>query len=119
MDKRKVRKFKNQQKRLAKRIAEAYGISNFTIDYEQKIPSAYRDWETGKIIIGENSQYIFPTAVIYKGKSRVIVVMRFYGTCNSERVGKILQRQFLIKTIENGFEVRSSFNPHTIANFKI
>lgn len=115
MDKRKVRKFKNQQKRLAKKIAEAHESANFTVDYEQKIPSVYTDGETGKLIIKDNSQYIFPTTVTRKGKHRLIVIMRFQGIYDCRTVGKILRRHFWIRCIEDGFEIRSSFNPHKIA----
>ena len=115
MDKRKVRKFKNQQKRLAKKIAEVHKSTNFTINYEQYIPSAHTDWETGKLIIRDNSQYIFPTIGTYKGKHRLIVIMRFQGICDRRAVGKILRRQFWIRHIEDGFEIETSFNPHTIA----
>ena len=116
MDKRKVRTFKNQQERLAKKIAEAHGSANFTINYEQTIPNAYIDWETKKLIIRDNSQFIFPTTVTRKGvKHRLIVIMRFQGTCESRTIGKILRRQFLIKSFEDGFEIWTSFNPHTIA----
>ncbi len=114
MDKRKVRKFKNQQKRLAKKIAEAHGTLTFAVDYEQKIPNAFTDKESGRLIICNHSQIVFPTRAIHKGKNRVIVIMRFRGVCNLRTVGKILRRQFLINEIENGFEVRSSFYPCTI-----
>lgn len=115
MDKRKVRKFKNQQKRLAKNIAQAHEIANFTVTYEQKIPSAYTDLEKEKLIIRDNSQYIFPTIATRKGKHRLIVIMCFKGVCDRRTVGKILRRHFWIRYTEDGFEIRSSFNPHTIA----
>ena len=115
MDKQKVRKFKNRQKRLARKIAEAHQSANFTVNYEQKIPSAYKDWETGKLIVRNNSQYIFPTSVTCKGKHRLIVNMRFQGICDRRTVGKILRRQFWVRYLEDGFEIRTSFNPHTIA----
>ena len=35
-----MRKFKNREKRLAKKIAEAHESANFTVNYEQKIPNA-------------------------------------------------------------------------------
>lgn len=117
MDKQKVRKFKNQQKRLAKKIAEAHGSANFTVNYEQKIPSADMDWETGNLIVRDNSQYIFPTAVTREGKHRLIVIMHFQGICDYRTVCKILRRHFRVRYIEDGFEIRSSFNPHTIAKF--
>lgn len=117
MDKQNVKKFKNCQKRLAKKIAKTLGSNNFTIDYEQIIPSACIDRETGKVIVRNNTQYIFPTKTIRKGRNKLIVVMRFEGTCNLKKVGKILRRYFWLKTVEDGFEIRSSFNPCTIAKF--
>ena len=118
MDKRKARDFKNQQKRLAKKIAEAHGSDSFTINYEQTIPNAYMDLEKKKLVVRDNSQFIFPTTVTRKGlKHRLIVILRFQGTCDTRTVGKILRRQFWIKSLEEGFEIRTSFNPHTIAKF--
>ena len=117
MDKRNVRKFKNQQKRLAKKIAEAHESANFTVNYEQKIPSVYTDWEKEKLIVRDKSQYILPAMPTRKGKHRLIVIMCFQGVCDRKKVGKILRRQFWIRYIEDGFEIRSSFNPHTIAKF--
>ena len=75
------------------------------------------DWETGKLIVRDNSQYIFPAIAIRKGKHRLIVIMCFQGICDRKTVGKILRRHFWIRYIEDGFEIRSSFNPHTIAKF--
>lgn len=115
MDKQKVRRFKNQQKRLAKKIAEAHGSNKVTIDYVQIIPSAYTDSETEKISVRDKSQYIFPTALIRKGKHRLIVVMRFQGIYDVRVTDKILRRDYWMKYIEDGFEIRTSFNPHTIA----
>lgn len=117
MDKRKVRRFKNQQKRLAKQIAKAHGSAKFTIDYVQIIPSAYTDFKTEKISIREKSQYIFPTTLIRKGKHRLIVVMRFQGIFDIIVTNKILRRDYWMRYIEDGFEIRFSFNPHTIAKF--
>ena len=114
MDTRKVRQFKNRQKRLAKKIAEAHSLSSFTIDYVQQMPSVYRDRETLKKIIGNNSQIVFPTLDICKGKHRVIVVMSFKGDCEKTVISKILRRQFSIMSNASGFEVRTSVNPHTI-----
>lgn len=115
MDKRKERRFKNQQKRLAKKIAEVHESTNFTINYEQKIPSVYTDWKKEKLMVRDKSQYIFPAIPTRKGKHRLIVIMCFQGVCDSRKVGKILRRYFRIRYIEDGFEIRSSFNPHTIA----
>ena len=114
MDKRKVRKFKNQQNRLAQKIAKAHNSSTFELDYEQKIPNVFMNEQNEEWIICNHSQIVFPTRVIYKGTNRVIVVMRFNGICKSRTIGKILKRQFSINETENGFEVRSSFAPCTI-----
>lgn len=119
MNKQKVRKFKNHQNRLGKTIAEAHGCTNFTIKYEQYIPDAYTDWKTRKLIIANNSQYIFTEAVPHKGKKhRLIVIMHFQGVCSSRTVGKIVRRHFWIRDSEDGFEIITSFNPHTISNLK-
>ena len=115
MDKRKVRRFKNKQKQLAKKVAEAHGITKFTIDYIQIIPSAYT--ETGKLKVGDKSQYIFPTTVIRKGKHRLLVVMQFQGIYDVTASNKILRRDYWMKYIEGGFEIRILVNPHTIAKF--
>ena len=96
MDKQNVKKFKNCQKRLAKKIAKTLGSNNFTIDYEQIIPSACIDRETGKVIVRNNTQYIFPTKTIRKGRNKLIVVMRFNGICKSRTIGKILKRYEVI-----------------------
>ncbi len=121
MDKRKVRKFKNQQKRLAKKIAETCEIQSFSVDYEQILPSAFINWETNKMAIGNTSQIVFPTKDIHKGKKhRVIVVMHFSGNfCNSDVIGRILRRQFsIIRSVDEGFEVRSSFTPSSIGKLQ-
>ena len=117
MDKRKVQRFKNKQKQLAKEIAEAHGITKFTIDYVQIIPSAYTDFETGNLRVGDKSQYIFPTTVIRKGKHRLFVIMQFQGVYDFRVSDKILKRHYWMKYTDDGFEIKISFNPHTIAKF--
>ena len=117
MDKRKVRRFKNQQKRLANKISKAHGNAKYTIFYEQWIPSIYVDPETGKMIIMKKGQYIFPTDVMKKGRNKLFVVIIFEGDCNKKVLGKILRRYFEIKYIDNGFEIRYSFNQNSIATF--
>lgn len=116
MDKRNVRKFKSQQERLAKEIANAHRSVDFTVNYEQKIPSVYTDRETGNLVVRDNRHYIFPTPVICKGKHRLIVTMRFRGGIYNRRiVDKILRRNYSMKYTEDGFEIKLSFNPHKIA----
>ena len=118
MEKRKVKKFKNGQKRLAKQIALLHGITNFTVDYEQQVPSACYNENTGKWTVKQGSQILFPAKVIHKGRTRTIVVMTFYGgKFKAQTVNRILQRPFSVKKIKNGFEIRQSFQPRTVANF--
>ena len=119
MDKLKVRKFKNQQKRLAKKIAKAHKTEKFCVSYEQQLPSAYvdvDDMQTVKTGIRHTSEIVFPTFIINPGrKHRVVTVMNFVAnSCDSKIIGKILKRQFTIKSVEKGFEVRSSYNPNSI-----
>lgn len=116
MDKKKVRRFKNKQRQLAKKIAKQLGDISYSIEYEQTIPSARRDKETGKLIIGNSTQIVFPTKVMRRGKNRVIVVMRFNGKCDYDVLNKVLQRWFTLRVYGNKFEVRSLFSPNTIAN---
>ena len=111
-----VRRFKNRQKQLAKSIAKKHGGVDFSVTYEQKVPSAHMDFKSGKLVY-DSDQIVFPTQVVYKGKHRVIVVMQFKGKCNIKVVGKVLKRQFFVKHHKDGFEVRSSFAPRTIAKF--
>lgn len=118
MDKRKVREFKDQQKYLAKKIAKALKTQKFSVNYEQQLPSAYTNRKTGKIVIGNSSEFVFPTGTIRKGKKhRIIVIMRFeVNGYNRKMIGKILCRQFSIQRSGSVLEVRTSVNPKSIGN---
>ena len=119
MNERKVKKFKNQQKRLAQKIAMAHGNTDFSITYEQKVTSTYTMLKAEKVIVRDTSQCIFPAKIIYGKSNKLIVVMHFQGKYNAKKIGKILKRYFWIKSVQNGFEVRSSFNHGTIAKLLI
>lgn len=116
MEKEKIRRFQQEQKRLGRKIAEAQKNSFLGIRYEQRIPSASVT-KDDRVIVGDGSQMVFPTQVMSKGKTRVNVVMMFSGKMKKDFIGKILKRQFTMKETSDGFEIRSSFYPQTIAKF--
>lgn len=115
MEQNKVKQFKIRQERLARRIATANKIDDFSVTYEQTIPSAHKDRITGEVWIENTSQCAFPTSVVRTGKNRVIVVMQFKCKKKLNCVGKILKRGYWINKTKDGVEIRSSFLTHTIA----
>lgn len=114
MNKRNVRRFKNRQIRLAKEIADG---GNFTISYEQRLPSIYYSRDKERFVVGDTTQIIFPTDKMTKGKKhRMVTVMQFEGSCDRKKVGRILKRGFTIKELaDGGYEVRTSYSQATIA----
>ncbi len=111
----KVAQFKNLQNRLASKIAKVNKISNYAVEYEQSIPSAYTDPKTGKMVVNDLSQSAFQTNTIKPGKNRVIVIMEFQGKKKLNCVGKILKRGYKVYPTQNGVKICSSFIPHTIS----
>lgn len=119
MKKENERKFKNSQRRLAKKIAKAHKTAKFQLNYEQKIPSA-KQLPSGNWRVKDRTQIIFPAAkVIGNNGHRLIVIMDFEtNRYNLKAVSNIVCRGYKIERTEKGFKVMISFRPNTVAMFK-
>lgn len=104
MEKERVRKFKNRQKRLAKKLAKALGYELESVTYEEYLPGARKDEVTGKITLKEKSQIRIPGSKIRdiplektKRKQRIRVIIKFKHDLGEEDIkiiNSILKRQY-------------------------
>lgn len=117
MEKRIERKFKNCQKRLAKKIAEAHETKSFRVDYEQMIPSARQ--QNGKWKV-DRTQIIFPAVrIVDNNCHKMVVIMTFKADkCDLKGIGRILSRGHKVEPTYDGFKIRMSFHPNTVAMFR-
>lgn len=113
MEKERVRKFKNRQKRLAKSISKAIGLELDSIEYEEYLPGVRTDWNTGKFILKEISQICIPCARVRPSfKQRIHVIITFKGVIKNTDLKKI---NFILKTRYEklGYSaIMYSINPH-------
>lgn len=102
MEKERVRKFKNRQKRLAKKLAKALGYELDSVTYEEYLPGASKNPVTGKITLEEKSQIRIPGSKIKpltkkKQKQRIRVIIKFKEDLVEEDIkiiNSILKRQY-------------------------
>lgn len=118
MEKRIERKFKNCQKRLAKKIAEAHETNSFRVDYEQMIPSA-RQLQNGKWKVDNRTQIIFPAVrIVDNNCHKMVVIMSFKANkCDLKGIDRILSRGHKVEPTYDGFKIRISFHSDTVAMF--
>ena len=113
MDKERIRKFKNRQKRIAKKIAKEIGIPLCSVEYQQYLTGAKRDYDDpNKIILEEKSQIVIPDATIRPAtyKKRIKIIFIFKGNLKEEDkkiINPILKTQYKLK----GNTIRFSVNP--------
>lgn len=114
MEKQRVRKFKNRQKRLAKKLAKALGYELESIKYVEYLPGASYDWDTRKIILKEKAQIYIPGSKIIPGKKhRIIVIINFKEDCVSKDIkiiNSVMKRYFILYAGGIAYSV----NPHSI-----
>ncbi len=112
MEEKRIRKFKNWQERLAKRIETKIGLKLDSISYIEYLPGAKKDYKTGKIIVEEFSQISIPGSVIKiaKYKKRINVIFNFKGCIkesDKKAINAILKTQYFVS--ENS--IKYSVNP--------
>lgn len=125
MEKERVRKFKNRQKRLAKKISEQTGLELRNIKYKEYLPGAEVDIETKKIKFKKNVQIciqgaeIIPTGyreVFYRqkvSKHRVIIEFEFNRRIikfDEKIINHILKTQYYV----DKNKIYYSVNPNSI-----
>lgn len=124
MEKERIRKFKNRQKRLVKKIENKTGLKLKKIGYKEYLPGAEYDDDTEKIKFKDNVQICIPGADIIPNKKiwpnvrkvskhRVKIIIEFNRKIYpSDRkiLNKILKTQYYI----NKNEINYSVNPDSI-----
>lgn len=114
MEKQRIRKFKNRQKRLAKKISDKIGLELESVSYIEYLPGAQKDFETGKIIVEKPSQtqICIPGSSIKpaKYKQRINIIITFKGCLmefDKKAIDSILKTQYFV--FDN--KIKYSVNP--------
>lgn len=96
-----LRKFKNKQKRLAKKIEKSTELKVHSIQYQQFLRGVKYDEKTEKMILKEGTQIYIPGASMKPSlKGRIYVIINFEEPVHEKdkkQLNKILKTQYRIK----------------------